>query len=692
MGDIRHSFEVIEQMFEYGEDNFELLYEGYVQRARFYLRTRKPKLALVDINEVISIKPNSVYLLLLRCKIYEKLGYFDLAIQDVESAIHIDGRKPFLLLSKAILLAGSRRFIEAQAIVEPLLSQAESIGYASLCAAEICLKKEAYEDALLFLKEAKRAGENSLTIWQKEIFCYRALNKYKKTIKLCNEALLQNPNDLEILTALCRTYYEIENYEECERICAPAYRLFDTDYELITLLANCYRQLKDFEKSESLISHLLSLTPDYLPILLAKVDLLLDQNREGEALEPLLTICQKAPSESRLLQCAYLAQECEQDTTAIEMFSETYHTFANLHALRERVKIYIKNHRLTEARQDLLLLLKKEFQDSSVYIDLSRIDLAFSEYDSALFHVNQALYLDQKSEEAHFLKAKIFQKRGDNEGAYNYLVENKSLFRNDAFYYFERYRICKKISDTTKAFKDLTTALRLDPNNEEYHLALAHHYYQTQNWKNFFLEIDDCIEADPTSFFSYACRAMAKMSQNRVNDALIDFDQALFLLPGTNPIKAKILLARGIAYLSLELYHKAKIDILEANQLLPNEPEILYQQILLLEREEKLSQALQVCSQFLSEKEERDRHYLTFLVKEGNLLLKLGYAKRAISALNYAIGLNDSYSFSYYLKGCCLLKIGDKEGAGKNFRTAFHLHPEFKDYTHSKMVKEFLSS
>ena len=147
---------------------------------------------------------------------------------------------------------------------------------------------------------------------------------------------------------------------------------------------------------------------------------------------------------------------------SLEFFPE------NFDALVLRASIYLKEEMYLAAMHDLLEASRINPDETAVHLEIARVNLQhFHDYDAALKSAQQALFCSSHSDEALFLRAEAFLRKGDTTSAlrdYEEMLERNS---NDPWPYMYKAQCLASLKCGRLALHAYIKSLKLFPHSVE---------------------------------------------------------------------------------------------------------------------------------------------------------------------------------------------------------------------------------
>jgi tetratricopeptide (TPR) repeat protein len=323
----------------------------------------------------------------------------------------------------------------------------------------------------------------------------------------------------------------------------------------------------------------------------------------------------------------------------------------------------------------------------------------------ALIDLQRAVSLDDKQFEAHMLIGKLQSLPGGDRNAARTSL-TKVIDAGDELpppVRAEAYALRGAVQRLPeKRAADFDKAIELSPENNEYRLLRARHYYTQEAWDKSLADIDEALRAEPENFAAHELRALVLLAQEKPQEALESFNKASELAPEEiSPYQY-----RGELYRQLGDMEKAIEQLNKAIELSPENFLSLAMRAELLLRDGKPQEALEDAEAVLKIRpdfirghllragilQELDRDDEAFAAleqlaqaapNEPQVLLQLAVyyieqkrVTKAIETLSRVIELDSNSAIARRLRGDMYLSAGKHAEALADFDVALEIEPE----------------
>lgn len=276
--------------------------------------------------------------------------------------------------------------------------------------------------------------------------------------------------------------------------------------------------------------------------------------------------------------------------------------------------------------------------------------------------------------------------------------------------YHERAKLYIKLNDVEAARLDMQKVISIDTTNASYFYTLADLYFMVGKAGNSKAALEKCLSLDPKNTdallklaeISYLIKDFKKVREYTANVLNIDKNNATaFFIKGRaakedgDTIAAIKLFqkATGLntkyydAYIQLGIIFAAKKNPIamdyynNALNVMPNSPEAIYNMGMYFQETGQYNKAIEAYTSIIQVKPSGKYE---FYLKLANY--NLGYVhfqylsmyEQASKYFNTAILADPEYVEAVYMRGLCLEKLGDVDGARRDFKKALELKPDYE--------------
>jgi tetratricopeptide (TPR) repeat protein len=322
----------------------------------------------------------------------------------------------------------------------------------------------------------------------------------------------------------------------------------------------------------------------------------------------------------------------------------------------------------------------------------------------ALADLKKAVELDPAEYEGWLLIGELNQlPQGNTEEADQALSKVIEAEEADAEVKAEAYaRRAAGREDEAAKLSDLTGAIEADPDNVEYILLRARHFFATKAYEKSLADVDRALEMVPDNYATHELRALVLLALDRTEDALASFDKATQLAPdavtpylrrselygqlgnmeeaidqATKAIERKDdnplgYLLRSDLYLRNDQLELALADADKALELTPGLVQGYFLKARVFDAMGRTADAMDQLQQLADGLPPNMELNLQIAI----YALRLEMPNRAIAALDRAIEIEPDTAMLYRFRGDSYLNLGKHSEAIADYEKAYELDPE----------------
>ncbi|MDP8212351.1 MAG: tetratricopeptide repeat protein [Candidatus Zapsychrus exili] len=199
---------------------------------------------------------------------------------------------------------------------------------------------------------------------------------------------------------------------------------------------------------------------------------------------------------------------------------------------------------------------------------------------------------------------------------------------NDSFAYNSRAHLYMRMRVWSKAIKDYTKAIEINPNNLQGFINRAIAYVQLKKYDEAIEGFSEAIRLDPYYVEAYNNRADTYSKKGDINSAINDFNKAISI----NPNNLRIRYNRGLTLVEAKKYKDAINDFTHILNIVPD--------------------------------------YIKGYTSRGVAYFSLGDIQNALKDFDKVLELDDKRGGGYFNRGVLYLKVGERQKALEDFTKA----------------------
>lgn len=302
------------------------------------------------------------------------------------------------------------------------------------------------------------------------------------------------------------------------------------------------------------------------------------------------------------------------------------------------------------------------------YLALSNKGLCLfrlSRFDDALACYNEALGIYKNLPEVIFMKGRVMLKKKEYDKAINEFYKITKLEPTNTKAKFYLAKSILKSGNKDGAIKILETIIASE-NHHDSLLLLGKIYFEIGKFSAAWSYLDALLKYSPNFIEGHILMGNTLSHLENPNDAIIHFTKVLEMSP--NHLEAHINL--GKIHMGLNNPNQALSYFDKVLEISPNHKTVLGYKIDLLQKTEKLDDALNCCQMLLESSNDIEP-----LLKKGILLYNFDKDNDALNVFNEILSTNESNQTALLFKGKIFMKRGELHEATLAFRSITKIDP-----------------
>ena len=228
-------------------------------------------------------------------------------------------------------------------------------------------------------------------------------------------------------------------------------------------------------------------------------------------------------------------------------------------------EIYEGMNKFKDAKEVLERVADRNQKNLEANLKLSRLELAYKNYQQAIIRANRALDIEPENAEAYYLKGYVYQEQGDTDKAIDHYmrsVENNPKFHDP---YIQLGNIFSDMNDP-RAVDFYNGALNMNPDDVSTLYQLAIYYKEHEKLDKAMNTYRNILAVDSTHARSYYNMGFLKLVYaEKYDEAIKYFTKAI----SHEPRFYQAYYNRGYAYELKEKYQQARSDYQRSLKLKP---------------------------------------------------------------------------------------------------------------------------
>ena len=407
----RNNRDVALQDFMKSREASPLFEPAYFELAQLYAAAGEPSKALAELDTLLTMNPDSANGLVVSAAMLDALGRTAEADERMNKALGIS-------FQPGVIQAATKRFIkfERQDEALALLAKAQESGVSTLILkdieASLLAQSNRLDEALAVYDKERLRNRGFALAGKYNLLASRG--QFEKALAVTGEmeeTATSVAEEIAAAKARARALYKLDKADEALRGLGEAYERNPSPLLLLEqgLLAT---QVGKLDKAHAYLDVCQKKYPDFLPAKIAKADLLLNENKEAEAMEQYEAIMQAGKASVSVLNnlAMLYARSGKNGERALHMAYAAYMRAPESGDVLDTFGVVLMmNKRVDEAARVLERAVALKPDNASVRFHFAKVLRAKGELDKARQEVNTALNMGDFPEikEAKALKSEL---------------------------------------------------------------------------------------------------------------------------------------------------------------------------------------------------------------------------------------------------------------------------------------------
>ena len=203
------------------------------------------------LKNVLKKEPKNDYALYIRAQVFQKLGWWEKAIESINLAIKYNPDSMEYKSEAVSYNIEAKNYSDAEKLSKELLEQDEKYIFAYIKLAEIYVAQKRFSEALENIDKILTYDINIPTAYIMKAKIYSANQLYDQAIEFAKQAIVLSPDNNEYYTFIADTYYKNKKYKDSQKYYKEAAQYDVTSAYLRYQAAKCSQKLGEIQEAIS---------------------------------------------------------------------------------------------------------------------------------------------------------------------------------------------------------------------------------------------------------------------------------------------------------------------------------------------------------------------------------------------------------------------------------------------------------
>lgn len=280
------------------------------------------------LKSVLKVEPQNDYAHYIRAQIFQKLGWWEKAIESINLAIKYNPDSMEYISEAVTYNIESKNFQDAEKLCRDLIEKDEHFIFAYIKLTEIYVKQRKYSEALENIEITLKYDINTASAYIMKAKIYLANKLYEQAIEFAKQAISLDPDNNEYYTFVADTYYKNHQYKEAHKYYAEASQYDVTSAYLKYQNAKCLHKMDELQNAVSEYSMARRLNPSNINIAFDYCDCLCDKGEYKNALSVLKQAVNYADNDEKQRKVRekteYINEKISQNLNGLQKFFDKF--------------------------------------------------------------------------------------------------------------------------------------------------------------------------------------------------------------------------------------------------------------------------------------------------------------------------------------------------------------------------------
>ena len=280
------------------------------------------------LKKVINKNPKNDYALYIRAQVFQKLGWWEKAIEAINLAIKYNPDSKEYLSEAVTYNFEDGNLSDAENLCKKLLEKDEKYIFAYIKLAEIYVKQKRFSDALENIEEIFKYDINTPVAYFMKAKIYAANKLYEQAVEFAKQAITLSPDSNEYYKFIADLYYSNKQFKDALKYYQEAAQYDVTSSYLRYRAAKCSQNINDYEEAVSNYSLAIRLNPADFDISMDYCNCLCDKEEYKQALSVLKNALEYTDNEDKRIiinqKTAEINELISKNLNGIQKFIEKF--------------------------------------------------------------------------------------------------------------------------------------------------------------------------------------------------------------------------------------------------------------------------------------------------------------------------------------------------------------------------------
>ncbi|WP_345113931.1 tetratricopeptide repeat protein [Streptomyces drozdowiczii] len=585
-------------LLSHGELNSESRSWAYAYRGIHLYLGDQDEEALAEFDRAIAHSARNALALAHRGEGHRLLHNHDQAVADFTAALELDPTDAWALGSRGQTHQQAGRNPEAIADLTAALELDPTLTWALSSRGQAHRQADRYDQAVNDFNAALELDPTNAWTLSSRGQAHRQADRYDQAVNDFNAALELDPTDAWTLAQRAETHRQAGRYDQAVTDFNAALELDPTLTWAFAGRSQAHRQADRYDQAVTDLTAALELDPTLTWALSSRGQAHRQADRYDQAVNDFNAALELDPTNAwTLAQRAETHRQADRYDQAVTDFTAALELDpTNAWTLAQRAETHRQADRYDQAVTDFTAALELDPTDAWALGSRGQAHRQAGRYDQAVTDLTAALELDPTLTWALSSRGHAHQQAGRYDQAVTDFTAALELDPTNAWTLGSRGEAHREAGWYDQAVTDFTAALELDPTNA-WTLGSRGEAHREAGWYDRAVtDFTAALELNPTNAWTLGSRGQAHQQAGRYDQAVTDLTAALEL----NPTLTWAIASRVQAHRQAGRYEEARVDAEQATAAHPDDPDCVFEKLMLETVEGKFEKFKEQWRQFLT--------------------------------------------------------------------------------------------